>query len=688
MNRNEQIEQRLRAVEASEAPTSLGERLRAAIPEDLATLTSSRTLPGARWWQIAAAMVLMIGGGWLAWTWTRDPNVPVAAPGRLAPSLTAEVPKAPPPPPRASATSAPSKDSGASGGTGAGVQDRPLDSLASIAGVAAMTSPEQEFRRENPAREQVADARELGAEGGVEGGILGGVVEGVVGGVITKRADAPQLPSAAPDRAAKSRLAAAVAAQAPPSTGGTAEPNDQPYGDVFFKTYGTNPFIDTEDDRLSTFGLDVDTGSWGVARRYLADGHLPPAEAIRVEEILNSFRYGDRAPARDDFAIYSDAAPWPFPRGDRYHALRFGIRAREVSAANRKPATLIFTVDVSGSMAREDRLELVKSALQLLIGQLDERDRIGLVVYGSNGEVLLEPTGDHGSIRRAIDRLTPGGSTNAEEGLVLAYRLADRYYRRGEINRVILCSDGVANVGRTGPDSILAGIGESARRGIELTTVGFGMGNYNDVLMEQLADRGNGQYAYVDSLAEARKVFVENLTSTLQTIARDAKVQVEFEPSAVARYRLIGYENRDIADHRFRDDTVDAGEIGAGHAVTALYEIKLQPGLSRNERIATLRLRYKDVDGGDRVREIEHPVYVRDLVREWDEAPATLRLATLAATFGETLKRSYWAKDVDARLLARRIDTLAGETRSAEVDELAAMARRAATLLEEVGSRK
>ncbi len=253
---------------------------------------------------------------------------------------------------------------------------------------------------------------------------------------------------------------------------------------------------------------------------------------------------------------------------------------------------------------------------------------------------------------------------------------------------MILCSDGVANVGRTGPDSILAGIGESARRGIELTTVGFGMGNYNDVLMEQLADRGNGHYAYVDSLAEARKVFVENLTSTLQTIARDAKVQVEFEPSAVARYRLIGYENRDIADHRFRDDTVDAGEIGAGHAVTALYEIKLQPGLSRNERIATLRLRYEDVDGGDRVREIEHPVYVRDLVREWDEAPAALRLATLAATFGETLKRSYWAKDVDARLLARRIDALAGETRSADVDELAAMARRAATLLEEVGSRK
>jgi Ca-activated chloride channel family protein len=521
-----------------------------------------------------------------------------------------------------------------------------------------------------PVQVTAAPAQRVAKEMEVEGearGILGGVTGDV-------RAE-----SAA---RMKSVMTPAPAPAPPPSTGGTAEPNDQPYGDVFFKTYGTNPFIDTEDDALSTFGLDVDTGSWGVARRYLSDGHLPPAEAIRVEEILNSFRYGDRAPLRDDFAVYSDAAPWPFARGERYHALRFGIRSREVSAANRKAATLIFTVDVSGSMAREDRLELVKRALYLLIDQLDERDRIGLVVYGTNGEVLLEPTSDHGAIRRAIDRLTPEGSTNAEEGLILAYKLAGAHFRRGEINRVILCSDGVANVGRTGPESILESIGEWARRGIELTTVGFGMGNYNDVLMEQLADRGNGQYAYVDSLAEARKVFVENLTATLQTIARDTKVQVEFEPSAVARYRLLGYENRDIADDRFRDDSVDAGEIGAGHAVTALYEIKLQPHVGRNERIATLRLRYKDVDNGDRVREIEHPVYARDIVPEWREAPRALRLATLVATFGEMLKQSYWTKDVDPALLARRIDALAAEMRSPGVDELAALAGRAVRLME------
>ncbi|HEY0591477.1 MAG TPA: von Willebrand factor type A domain-containing protein, partial [Thermoanaerobaculia bacterium] len=553
----------------------------------------------------------------------------------------------------------------------------PKETVLAFRDAAGRTNVVEADRRDAIAPPKVESVQEVAAQAPLriarpEAASAPAGVVGDVGGVVAQEGV---------QRSARLKMVAS-APPPPPSTGGTAEPNDQPYGDVFFKTYGTNPFIDTEDDALSTFGLDVDTGSWGVAKRYLADGHLPPAEAIRVEEILNSFRYGDRAPARDDFAIYSDAAPWPFPRGERYHALRFGIRSREVSAANRKPATLIFTVDVSGSMAREDRLELVKRALHLLINQLDERDRIGLVVYGTNGEVLLEPTGDHEAIRRAIDRLTPEGSTNAEEGLVLAYRLAERYYRRGEINRVILCSDGVANVGRTGPESILESIGEAARRGIELTTVGFGMGNYNDVLMEQLADRGNGHYAYVDSLAEARKVFVENLTATLQTIARDAKVQVEFEPSAVARYRLVGYENRDIADERFRDDSVDAGEIGAGHAVTALYEIKLQPNLSRNARIATLRLRYKDVDNGDRVREVEHPVYARDIATEWRDAPASLRLATLASTFGEVLKRSYWAKDLDPTLVSRRIDALASEIRTAEVDELAAMARKAARLLE------
>jgi Ca-activated chloride channel family protein len=381
-----------------------------------------------------------------------------------------------------------------------------------------------------------------------------------------KKKEALTIAKPATARTPESQTAAA------PSTGGTTEPNDQPYGDVFYREYGVNPFIDTEDDNLSTFGLDVDTGSYTVARRYLRDGHLPPREAIRVEEFVNSFDYGDRPPRRGDFRLAAEGAPAPFAAGERYYLLRFAVSARQVAAKDRPPAVLTFVVDTSGSMNRENRLGLVKSALYELLDHLRSDDRVGLVVYGSRGEVLLEPTTDHEAIRSAIGRLHGGGSTNAEEGLLLAYELADEYRDRDGINRIILCSDGVANVGRTGPESILERIEHFTEEGIELTTVGFGMGNYNDVLMEQLADTGDGRYAYVDALPEARRILVEELTGTLMTIGSEAKAQVEFNPGVVSRYRLLGYENRDIADERFRDPTVDAGEIGSGHTVAALYD--------------------------------------------------------------------------------------------------------------------
>jgi Ca-activated chloride channel family protein len=475
----------------------------------------------------------------------------------------------------------------------------------------------------------------------------------------------------------------------PPSTGGSAEPNDQPYGDVFFKSYGTNPFIDTEDDPLSTFGLDVDTGSYGVVRRYLADGHLPPPEAVRVEELVNAFDYGDRPPARGDFALGAEGSrslfapagpPGLSGRAERYHLVRFSIRAREISAADRKSAVLTFVVDVSGSMATENRLGLVKRALGLLLAELRPDDRVGLVVYGSRGQVVLDHTSDLAAIRRAVESLRPEGSTNAEEGLALAYELAGRGFREGAINRVILCSDGVANVGATGPESILERIGTEARRGIELTTVGFGMGNYNDVLMEQLANRGDGAYAYVDTLDEAWRVFVENLTGTLQTVAGDAKVQVAFDPEVVSRYRLLGYENRDVADERFRDDTVDAGEVGAGHGVTALYELKLQPGVRPRAAAATLTLRYRGAETG-RVEELSRSITAGELDREWDDAPAGLRLASVVAELGEILKGSYWAKDGDLDDLFRRAQGLSAERRGdLRVAELAALIGRAAQL--------
>ncbi|MGD9100183.1 MAG: von Willebrand factor type A domain-containing protein, partial [Anaerolineae bacterium] len=364
------------------------------------------------------------------------------------------------------------------------------------------------------------------------------------------------------------------------SSGGTAIVNDEPYDLTFYENYGVNPFLDTEDEPLSTFAIDVDTASYAMARRYLRDGYLPHKDSVRVEEFINYFRQ-DYAPPGDPqaaFAIHLEGAPSPFG-GERHYLLRIGLQSYRIPDEQRQDAALVFVIDVSGSMNAENRLELVKRALRLLAQELRPTDTVGLVVYGSQGRVILEPTpvNQGETILAAIERLQPSGSTNAEEGLVLGYRMAAQHYKPGAINRVILCSDGVANVGNTGPDSILKQIRDHAAQGITLSTVGFGMGNYNDVLMEQLADDGNGNYAYVDTLTEARRVFVHNLTSMLQVIAQDTKVQVQFDPQVVSRYRLLGYENRDIANEDFRDDEVDAGEVGVGHSVTALYELKFHP---------------------------------------------------------------------------------------------------------------
>jgi Ca-activated chloride channel family protein len=479
--------------------------------------------------------------------------------------------------------------------------------------------------------------------------------------------------------------------KAAPSTGGTTEPNDAPFGDEFDLDYGVNPFVDTDEDALSTFALDVDTGAYTRVRGYLESGHLPPPAAVRVEEMVNFFDYRDPAPraGQPPLVVAIEGAQTPFAHAADYRLLRVSVRGLELDTRQRPPALLIFTVDVSGSMDRGDRLELVKRALGLLLDQLRLDDRVGLVVYGSRGEVVLEPTGDHAAIRAAVDGLRPTGSTNAEEGLVMAYQLAERHLRPGAINRIILCSDGVANVGASGPDSILRRIGEAARQGIELTTVGFGMGNYNDVLMEQLADRGNGQYAYVDRLAEARRIFVDNLTGTLSTLAFDSKIQVEFDPRAVSRYRLLGYENRDVADHRFRDDTVDAGEIGAGHAATALYEIKLTPAaLAAVEdgapmHLATARLRYRPV-GSDRVVEQEASIDTRQLAASWRQAPTSLRLAAVVAELAEVLRGSYWARNTDLDLLLLEAQAVSVERRGdADVAELIGLIGKASRLLRE-----
>ncbi len=467
--------------------------------------------------------------------------------------------------------------------------------------------------------------------GGVEGGVVGGVPGGVVGGVPGGAAGG-----------STSRIAVGSNESGQPLRAGNLQPG-QAYADVRYKSAGVNGFEDTEKDRLSTFGLDVDTASYTVARRYLTDGNLPDPRSVRVEEFVNFFDYGDAPPSRGDFAIRAEGAPSPFTQGPQYRLLRFNIRGRVVDPANRRPVVMTFVIDVSGSMDMENRLGLVKKSLSLLLDQLKPTDRIGLVVYGGEARLLLEPTGDKEAVRQAIERLRPEGSTNAEAGLMLGYEVAIRNFRQNASNRIILCSDGVANVGHAGPQAILGQIGREARRGIELSTLGFGMGNYNDHLMEQLADKGDGRYAYIDTLDEAKRVLVEEVTGMLQTIAKDAKVQVDFNPAVVARYRLLGYENRAIADERFRDDKVDAGEIGAGHSVTALYEVELRPNVPAGGQIATLHLRYRAPVVGNQT-ETARSIRLSDLAPSWEKASPGFRLAASVGAFAEILRESPWAK--------------------------------------------
>ncbi len=481
---------------------------------------------------------------------------------------------------------------------------------------------------------------------------------------------------------------------APPTmgaeSGGTRNPNDRPYDLVYHKHYGVNPFVATEDDRLSTFALEVDDASWTIARRYLEDGHLPPAEAIRLEELVNRIAPGLPHAGEGDFSLHVDGAASRF--GDGYHLVRIGVCARDIEDSARPPANLVFVIDTSSSMRRENRLGLVKRALRVLAGELREDDRVGIVEYGNSASRLLEPVGadEIGAILGTIDGLRPHGGTNAEAGLDLGYAMAREHAAAGVINRIILCSDGVANIGRTGHDSIFAAVRREADKGIYLTTIGFGMGNYNDVLMEQLADDGDGTYHYVHHLADAERVLRRNLTGTLQVVGADVMTQVEFDPDAVDRWRLLGYENRDVADEDFRDDTVDAGEIGAGHTAVALYEIKLTDealrdrsrGRSRDLGVVSLRwAKPAHDDRAGEVTEIERRIGTRDLATTWHAASPHLRAAAVAAEFAEILRESYWARGSSLEDLAEPAQRLVSELPAdGDVIELSQMIGRAAEL--------
>ncbi len=447
---------------------------------------------------------------------------------------------------------------------------------------------------------------------------------------------------------------------------------------MIFRHYGVNPTIETEREPTSTFSVDVDTASYGMARAYLQRGALPPPEAVRVEELVNALPYGYEPPRSGPFAVEVEAFPSPNRKG--YHVLHVGLKGREVTAATRKPATLVFTLDVSGSMNMDSRLGLVKRALELLVNQLGERDRVGIVVYGTTARVVLEPTpaSEKRALMAAINGLGSEGATNVQAGLSLAYQMAARHFREGGITRIILCSDGVANNGVTDADGIFESVKRHAVNGVALTTIGFGMGNYNDVLMERLAQVGEGQHAYVDRMQEAKKLFVDQLGGTLQVIARDVKVQLELNPTAVARYRLVGFENRMLANRDFADDRVDAGEMGAGHTVTAIYEVKLKEGAAAP--LGTLRLRYKSPEGGDS-KLMEVPLPARVVRGAYAQCTPRTQLSMVAAGFGEKLRGSYWARTLSYGDLLGLWERLPRDLRERpEVAELGDLVRRARDL--------
>ena len=447
------------------------------------------------------------------------------------------------------------------------------------------------------------------------------------------------------------------------------------YDTTFFQNYGVNPFIDARADHLSTFAMDVDTASYSVARRFVLDGNRPDPDSVRVEEFVNYFDQEYPQPRHGAFEIHVDGARSPFTR-DTWIA-RVGIQGRDVPDHRRKDATLVFVIDTSGSMERENRLELVKRALRLLVRELRPTDQIGIVTYGDRGHALLNPTeARHDDyIIRIIDGLRPGGSTNAEEGLQIGYEMADRWLDPRRITRLILFSDGVANVGQTGPDAILRKVRRYVEQGVTLSSVGVGMGNYNDVLLEQLANDGNGNYVYVDNLSEAWKSFVDNLTSTLQVIAKDAKVQVSFNPEVVHSYRLIGYENRDVADRDFRNDYVDAGEVGAGHSVTALYELRLNE--YADGPVAKVHVRYQDPDS-HQIHELSRNLNRNDVRKRFKDAAPRFQLAATVAQYAEVLRESYWAQHTtfdDVRYHADRVgDMLRNDPEVTEFAKLVSMA--------------
>lgn len=442
-------------------------------------------------------------------------------------------------------------------------------------------------------------------------------------------------------------------------------PNDGAPGSANTESYQTiheNPFLAPLKNPLSTFSIDVDTASYSNVRRFLNQGKLPPKDAVRIEEMLNYFRYDYAQPeAGKPFALKTELSEAPWKKG--HQLLQIGLQAPAVEMGNTPRSNLVFLLDTSGSMASPDKLPLLKQSLRLMVDQLSEKDSVSMVVYaGSAGQVLAPTSGDRKDvILKALDNLEAGGGTAGGAGIRLAYSLARQQFIQGGNNRVILATDGDFNVGASSDAEMEYLIEQERKEGVFLTVLGFGTGNYKDSKMETLANKGNGNYAYIDSLSEARKVVVQELGATLLTVAKDVKLQVEFNPAKVAKYRLIGYENRLLRAEDFDNDAKDAGELGAGHTVTALYEIEPVTAATAQEQsltyteteikdtafasddLLTLKLRYKQPHQ-DTSELLTHTVEAQ--AKPWSEASVNLQFAASVAGFGMLLRQSEHKGDL------------------------------------------
>lgn len=432
-----------------------------------------------------------------------------------------------------------------------------------------------------------------------------------------------------------------------------------------------NTFLPVKEAPLSTFSADVDTASYSNVRRFIEQGSLPPPDAVRIEEMLNYFPSSDAPPTADDprpFAIHLEAAACPW--APEHRLVRIGIKGREMAADQRPASNLVFLIDVSGSMTPPERLPLIKESLRQMVEELGDHDRVGLVVYaGESGVALPSTAGDHkAAILAALAGLHAGGSTNGAAGITLAYQIAQEHFIKGGVNRVILATDGDFNVGVTNRAELVSKIEQEAKGGVSLSVLGVGTDNLQDSTMQMLADHGNGNYAYLDSLAEGRKVLVEQMSGTLVTIAKDVKIQVEFNPAAVSAYRLIGYEKRALRPEDFNNDKIDAGEIGAGHRVVALYEVvpagqpvpgatptvdplKYQgtpspaldaPTLKSSAELLTVKLRHKAPDGNHSERSSEEPLVDHGAPGDYEKASADFKFSAAVASFGMLLSDSAY----------------------------------------------